>query len=195
MYVPFCKSADDVTIRLSLHHHFWPRLKKLWSITKGASFLNNTRLAPPFHHVLSFMHFPANAHQSRLHWKILTFTLKWKYDLNRIHRYQMLVYFHFTTRLLLPRYFKRSIPFCFPISIIAYMSRFCILPYSQSYPYKITICQEWPACHTHEVGCHWMSLDVTGWQATRPVSREKLLWHHRLTRQNSNVVPVFTKTR
>ena len=28
MYVPFCKSADDVTIRLSLRHHFLPRLKK-----------------------------------------------------------------------------------------------------------------------------------------------------------------------
>ena len=28
MYVPFCKSVDDVTIRLSLRHDFWPPLKK-----------------------------------------------------------------------------------------------------------------------------------------------------------------------
>ena len=28
MYVPFCKTIDDVTFRFSLHHHFWPWLKK-----------------------------------------------------------------------------------------------------------------------------------------------------------------------
>ena len=28
MYVPFCKTIDDVTFQLSLRHHFWPRLKK-----------------------------------------------------------------------------------------------------------------------------------------------------------------------
>ena len=28
MYVPFGKSVDDITIRFSLRHHFWPRLKK-----------------------------------------------------------------------------------------------------------------------------------------------------------------------
>ena len=27
IYVPFCKSVDDVTIRLSLRHHFLPGLK------------------------------------------------------------------------------------------------------------------------------------------------------------------------
>ena len=28
MYVPFCKTIDDVTFRFSLRPHFWPRLKK-----------------------------------------------------------------------------------------------------------------------------------------------------------------------
>ena len=28
MYVPFCKTVDDVTFQFSLRHHFWPRLKK-----------------------------------------------------------------------------------------------------------------------------------------------------------------------
>ena len=28
MYVPFCKTIDDVTFQLSLRHHFWPRLKE-----------------------------------------------------------------------------------------------------------------------------------------------------------------------
>ena len=41
-----------------------------------------------------------------------------------------------------------------------------------------TICPEWPACHPQG----------GGWQATRPVSRVKLLWRHMLTRRNGNVV-------
>ena len=28
MYVPFCKTIDDVTFQFSLRHHFWQRLKK-----------------------------------------------------------------------------------------------------------------------------------------------------------------------
>ena len=40
MYVPFGKSVDDVTFRLSLRHLFCPRLKK----TKEHNHIRNDRL-------------------------------------------------------------------------------------------------------------------------------------------------------
>ena len=44
MYVLFCKSADDVTIRLSLRHHFWPRLKKTLEHNLYHNYGENTKI-------------------------------------------------------------------------------------------------------------------------------------------------------
>ena len=43
MYVPFCKTihVDDVTFRFSLHHHFWPGLKKTVEHNLGTCICSN----------------------------------------------------------------------------------------------------------------------------------------------------------